>query len=406
MVETTTLLRRHFRHTGVGNGNDDDDRRANVGQCPHERRRWPRRIRRLRAAALVVALAALASAASVAAHRHRRRRAPPSEPPIRRSYVPPSNGTANEFLRAFERTVGSPDLSRLDAAFPGSVAYALVARGDRILCRRSHRDAIAAARLRDYVEMLREGLRSVGGGDDVARSAGGLPLPVLLLDGDNPGCFARDRKEYLSFPRLTWSIPSPLLGRGWCQAVGMPGYEGWSIGKQQSARRNSWFVDHTWGPIFRKHERKYPWKSKIDRAVWRGTTTGGVEELRHIPHGEEEASAFDDIPRARFVRKSLERPDLIDAGFTAFVQRWAPREEEIKPRTRLVDSMMFEDQMKYRATIDIDGNNWSSRFSMLLCMNSVVIKVRVRRCIVIWAVQPMLTGFRLCFNGKSPMDRR
>ena len=28
-----------------------------------------------------------------------------------------------------------------------------------------------------------------------------------------------------------------------------------------------------------------------------------------------------------------------------------------------------------QAIIDIDGNNWSSRFGMLLCMNSVVIKV-------------------------------
>jgi len=31
----------------------------------------------------------------------------------------------------------------------------------------------------------------------------------------------------------------------------------------------------------------------------------------------------------------------------------------------------------HTAIIDIDGNSWSSRFGMLLCSNSVVIKVRV-----------------------------
>jgi len=39
--------------------------------------------------------------------------------------------------------------------------------------------------------------------------------------------------------------------------------------------------------------------------------------------------------------------------------------------------MPFEKQMAYRAIIDIDGNNWSSRFASLLCTNSVIIKVRV-----------------------------
>jgi len=34
-----------------------------------------------------------------------------------------------------------------------------------------------------------------------------------------------------------------------------------------------------------------------------------------------------------------------------------------------------------QAIIDIDGNNWSSRFGMLLCMNSVVIKVSIMRFI-------------------------
>jgi hypothetical protein len=51
------------------------------------------------------------------------------------------------------------------------------------------------------------------------------------------------------------------------------------------------------------HESMFPWKSKIDRAIWRGLTTGP----QHVP--------FDDLPRAKLVKKSMGRPDIIDAGF-------------------------------------------------------------------------------------------
>eukprot|EP00978_Attheya_sp_CCMP212_P020840 scaffold60199_cov103-Attheya_sp.AAC.1 len=35
----------------------------------------------------------------------------------------------------------------------------------------------------------------------------------------------------------------------------------------------------------------------------------------------------------------------------------------------------FDDFQKYLAIVDVDGNSWSGRFSQLLCMNSVVLKV-------------------------------
>ena len=40
--------------------------------------------------------------------------------------------------------------------------------------------------------------------------------------------------------------------------------------------------------------------------------------------------------------------------------------------------MPFGDYQRYKAIIDIDGNGWSSRFHGLLCMNSVVLKIRSR----------------------------
>ena len=35
----------------------------------------------------------------------------------------------------------------------------------------------------------------------------------------------------------------------------------------------------------------------------------------------------------------------------------------------------YDHYQKYRAVLDIDGNSWSSRFPMLLCLNSPVIKI-------------------------------
>jgi hypothetical protein len=43
--------------------------------------------------------------------------------------------------------------------------------------------------------------------------------------------------------------------------------------------------------------------------------------------------------------------------------------------------MEFDEQMNYKAIMDIDGNSWTGRFSKLLCTNSVVIKVRYLYCI-------------------------
>lgn len=81
------------------------------------------------------------------------------------------------------------------------------------------------------------------------------------------------------------------------------------------------------------------------------------------------------------MKKSMDRPDLIDAGFTSFVQGW--ESEKLSNQTIVAGHMPFDDQMKYRAIIDIDGNAWSSRFSKILCTNSVAIKVCGHGCTTI-----------------------
>ena len=57
---------------------------------------------------------------------------------------------------------------------------------------------------------------------------------------------------------------------------------------------------------------------------------------------------------------------------------------ELRNLTIIAQKIPFDEQMTYKAIIDIDGNNWSSRFAGLLCTSSVVIKVRniLSGCIV------------------------
>ena len=57
---------------------------------------------------------------------------------------------------------------------------------------------------------------------------------------------------------------------------------------------------------------------------------------------------------------------------------------ELRNLTIIAQKIPFDEQMTYKAIIDIDGKNWSSRFAGLLCTSSVVIKVRniLSGCIV------------------------
>ena len=143
----------------------------------------------------------------------------------------------------------------------------------------------------------------------------------------------------------------------------MPSYETWMDYSKKYTSEASWDV------TFALESDQYPWNSKRHLAVWRGTTTANVL------YSEWELNK---IPRGQLVQLSMKHPELIDAGFVRLNQRFEHATFTKENATILTDRMKFDDMMKYKAIIDIDGNDWSSRFPKLLCMNSVVIKV----CIV------------------------
>lgn len=285
--------------------------------------------------------------------------------PVLVSYAPPNNVT-NKLLATFEKVISSADL----ILPPWYEAYVpLIIQNGKIFCRGSHKDIISNARIRSYIEMLQ-----VLELNDFRTKDETIGFPVILISSDSSGCHPSHVKEdKVSFPRLAWHTPAPKYGTGWCKAISMVGYESINSFRKKHAYHDTWFFDYTWDHTFKKDERTYPWLSKLDKAVWRGSTTG--------PANLGPNNTFGALARAHLVKKSMDRPDLIDAGFTSFVQGW--EFEKLSNQTIATGHMPFDDQMKYRAIIDIDGNAWSSRFSKILCTNSVAIKVCGHGCTTI-----------------------
>lgn len=181
-------------------------------------------------------------------------------------------------------------------------------------------------------------------------------LPFLLFHGDMNGCDVMNKRNRFNFPRFHWSSPSPKYDTGWCKAIPAASYQTWNDFHGEHRTHSSWLY------TFESYSKQYPWPSKINKAVWRGSRTHD----KYL-YGSE----LSEIPRGRLVKQSMEHPDLIYAGFYRLNNMYESRKDE-------ADRIEFEDQMKYKAILDVDGNNWSARFPKLLCTNSVVIKVCVR----------------------------
>ena len=180
------------------------------------------------------------------------------------------------------------------------------------------------------------------------------PFPFYFIWGDFRECQGK------TFPFFTFpTFAQPFPGEE-CLPLGIPTYDHWR--KYKHIRDDA---ANYWYNIFINQEEKYPWNTKINKAVWRGSTTG-------------DASNWRDLPRSKLVQYSLDYPSILDAAFVEVVQRDKTEKKEIAASGFVQSAIPFEDFQKYKAIIDIDGNSWSSRFGDLLCTNSVVIKVEPR----------------------------
>lgn len=110
----------------------------------------------------------------------------------------------------------------------------------------------------------------------------------------------------------------------------------------------------------------FPWNLKIDRAFFRGVSTGGVDPTDELFLGNS---------RLRAVAFSYFHPDLLEADFNKVFQKEIMEVlnalgKSIQPR------LPIEDHLYYKYLLDIDGNSCTySRCRWILLSNSVLLKV-------------------------------
>jgi hypothetical protein len=175
-------------------------------------------------------------------------------------------------------------------------------------------------------------------------------VPLILGFGDMRDCFGH------VFPRLSWST---VPDKEPCRAFAIPGY---NLYLEKPGHSRNWTYFHS------TNEKRYPWSSKLRKAMWRGAATGNA------PTGK-----WESLPRAQLVSYSIRHPQLLDAALTGsmeFGYQHPGERGKLRRFSRFAPNMKMNDFQRYRAIVDIDGNAWSARFGELLCMNSVVIKVR------------------------------
>lgn len=284
-----------------------------------------------------------------------------------------ANATKNEMILQFEKAL----LNDL-----GSTPYVpMIYANGKLLCRKKHRNQYSRWRTSYFIQMVRSGLAalssssapknsassnatrsSVDYSNDAANNDDDTSLPLLAIDHDEIGCNIPHHRDDINFPRLTWATLSISKHGKYCtNAISMPSYEIWKFYHRTHVTSADWERD------FQYNEGKYPWNSKLYKAVWRGATTYEGHQYHN--------STLGDTPRGQLVKASMTHPELIDAAFHKIIQKFKSRKVELSNEFRVSGRIPPNDMMRYRAIIDIDGNSWSSRFGLLLCSNSVIIKI-------------------------------
>ena len=244
--------------------------------------------------------------------------------PINRYAYDSSTLTIQSFISQFEEVV----LANLSKGNMGRYSVVpLIIENGKLLCRSRHTTELANYRLRSFVQMVQKGLKLV----NVTGS-----FPFLVMKDDGNGCDVTSHIDHVQYPRLTWSIPSHKFGEGWCGAISMPCYASWM------KIHPSHMSEERWTEVFSLNEKQYPWSSKKDKAVWRGSTTYASQFRER---------ELNETPRGRLVKQSMENPELIDAGFTKINQKFAPQREKLAGETIVTKKIPFRDMMKYKGML-------------------------------------------------------
>eukprot|EP00986_Skeletonema_menzelii_P011180 scaffold5677_cov153-Skeletonema_menzelii.AAC.8 len=131
-------------------------------------------------------------------------------------------------------------------------------------------------------------------------------------------------------------------------------------------QRKQWLKDTPidWDLQFAQWSTQYPWTSKKPMAVWRGRYTGHRDLYNQGV-----------LPREVLVIRASSYPHLMDVQPVSW--NYYPESQTGKVMEQSNDAIPFQEFMKYRAIINIEGSG-ITRFGPALCTNSVVIQVKPR----------------------------
>ena len=94
-----------------------------------------------------------------------------------------------------------------------------------------------------------------------------------------------------------------------------------------------------------------PWKDKINRAFWRGSSTGGFLTR----------DGWDRLARSKLVLLSLQHPKEIDARFHSVIQCDNGVRQMLKAKGLVSGGVKKEDHLKYKYLVDVDANSSLTR---------------------------------------------
>ena len=241
-------------------------------------------------------------------------------------YGAPTN-TTNNFISRFE------DVLLHDIGHDFFVPLILDTDG-KLLCRKKHKQQLSRYRTRFFAQMVRRGITLQNNHSSIKIEDG---LPLLIMDVDGNGCNVHHHRDDYKFPRLSWSVLSPKHNGWTCEAIGMPSYETWKY------YHRSHKIEQHWEQTFQLNERTYPWSTKINKAVWRGSTTYEGSQYHNSELGE--------TPRGQLVSKSMEYPELIDAGFHKINQKFNEQKHDLKGQFTVKQRMNPKEMMKYKGML-------------------------------------------------------
>jgi hypothetical protein len=122
-----------------------------------------------------------------------------------------------------------------------------------------------------------------------------------------------------------------------------------------------------WVGFFDYFEQKYPWKSKIRKAAWRGTLEGT---------NEDEILSNVRLRLNKMVRQEQDHCHLYDTGVTS-IPAWVTEQVavDVSEFGGFVEDLPQNDLRRYMAVLDMDGHSWTSTTAEYMSYNSVLIKI-------------------------------